>query len=199
MKTFYYLLTVIIILPSSNILGEEINSKISQKEEEELSIVDNNRKNHKSKANFSFWFKFMPKKQRSMHMKVFDEMSIFNLDKEIESTLSNTKNNQNSFRKDIKLLDIQIDYCIDELKELLIEYQKGNNNSKEIVELYSTIFKLSEKKQKMIYNHSEQLIKILDNMSKQKRKHISKKIDKANEDPEALVNELLERYKAYQQ
>lgn len=206
MKKANYLFLLFTLL-STSLYAEDHKSKDDcavcdelgiQREEQLRPPTKEKGHHHRKKSSFSFWFQFPPKKNKQdNHRHVFDEMVILNKNKDILLMLSNNQISKDSFRREIKLIDLQIDHCVEQLKTLLDGQEQGINNSEAIVMIYSKIFELSELKYITIKNHSDELLRFFDEMATKQYAEIREQIKDAEKDPQALTDSLLDKYQDF--
>ena len=154
------------------------------------------RKDRDKKSNsstFSFWFSQKDSK-KNRHMQIFDQHAIFDFDAEISSALTNTRDLQDTFRKDKRLLDVQIEYLEKELVKLIKEHQINGNRSQEILETYKALFDLCIENYALMDSHTTKIQQIFQKTHENYATKIQKKIITATEDPDILTEELIKRY-----
>ncbi len=154
---------------------------------------DRDRERDRESSKFTFWFSQKGSK-RQRHMQIFDQHAIFDFDTEISSALTNTRDLQDAFRKDKKLLDIQIEYLEKELVKLIQEHQINGNKSQEILETYRALFELCMQNYELMDNHTTKIQQVFQETHKNYATKIQQKIVTATQDPDILTEELIKRY-----
>ena len=146
-------------------------------------------------STFTFWFSQKGSK-KNRHMQIFDQHAIFDFDIEISSALTNTRDLQDSFRRDKMLLDVQIEYLEKELVKLIQEHQINENKSQEILETYKALFDLCMENYALMDSHTTKIQEVFQKTHKNYATKIQQKIVTATQDPESLTEELIKRYES---
>lgn len=151
------------------------------------------RRTESNSSKFTFGFS-QKSSEKSRHMQIFDQHAIFDFDTEISSAMTNTRDLQDAFRKDKKLLDVQIEYLERELVKLIQDHQINGNRSQEILETYTTLFNLCKQSYDLIESHTQKIQELFQETYKNYNTKIEQKIVVATQDPEILTEELIKRY-----
>ncbi|MGL4677488.1 MAG: hypothetical protein ACRCWI_07460 [Brevinema sp.] len=194
MNKHYHLLFLTVFVMSNTLLFAQ--NFFSEQTTENLKPEYSAKKDKHKKENPSFSFS-IPKQNQS-HMKVFDTHAIFDFEEEISIALTNTKELQSEFRKEMRLIDIQINYLKNELMGLLEGHQKGTNNASQMVDTYSQLYQLCDKRYSTLDEHTKAMQDILSTTYEKYHNKIQEKLSIAKEDPDMIVTELLDRYAAFQ-
>ncbi|MGL5955695.1 MAG: hypothetical protein ACRC0X_03715, partial [Brevinema sp.] len=195
-KYFYIFFLTVLVIPNTLLFAQSFiqepnmenktdhRNRDNRRDRDQHERTDRDSKNN-SKTSFSFWFS-TPKQDRS-HMKVFDTHAIFDFDKEIFIALTNTKELQYEFRKEIRLLDLQIRYLKNELIILIQDHQRGTNKSQQMVETYTQLYQLCDKRYSVLDDHTKAMQDILSATYQKYHNKIQEKLSVANKDPDIIV------------
>ena len=197
-KTF--IITVLFLFLTTNITFAQHRDR-DEYTDQDSGEHKGNREGHRGKgkgpnpAKFTFWFS-QKSSGKQRHMQLFDQHAIFDFDTEIASALTDTRDLQDSFRKDKILLDVQIEYLERELVKLIQEHQINRNKSQEILETYTALFDLCTQSYSLMDNHTTKMKEIFQETYKNYNTKIQQKITTATKDPEILTEELIKRYES---
>jgi len=156
------------------------------------------------KSGFSMWFtgkEDISKKKKNKHkhhyMKIFDTYAIFDFDKELNTSIHQTKNIQKDFTVKMRYLQSDIKHLEKELIYELDENKKGSINDTDILLIYKKLYQLLKKKNTLISNHTIQIMNIFNTTYSNYSSKVQSKINSAEQDPIILTEELMTRYNIY--
>ena len=159
------------------------------------TFADHKQHRKETVKNYKFPFWGAPKRYKNeKYMQIFDRYAIFDFDKEISIAVTNTKEKQDEFKKNMKLLNIQIEYLEKELVIFIQEHKIYTNRSQEILDTYIKLFDLSTESYTLMDIHTKSIQKIFQDTYQSYNIKVQKEISNAIKNPDMLTEELLKRY-----